>query len=169
MSDGSPAGVLVVGIGNPDRGDDGAGPAVVDRLRSRLPEGVRVLECSGDVLDLIDQWTGFATTLIVDATAPGGRAGRIRRLDLVSQPLSADFSRNSTHAFGLAETVELARTLDRLPGQLIAYLIEGERFAIGAPLSPAVAAAVDRAAERILAELSRMSAAAQPRGDDGYA
>jgi len=41
--------VLVVAIGNPDRGDDGFGPAVAQRLRGRVPSTVRVLECSGDV------------------------------------------------------------------------------------------------------------------------
>jgi len=152
-------GILVVGIGNPDRGDDGVGPAVLSRLRGRLPDGVRVLECAGDVLDLIDQWTGFATALLVDATAPGGRGGRIRRVDLADQKLPADFSRNSTHAFGLAETVELARSLGRLPRHLAAYLVEGEQFDIGTPLSPAVAEAVDTVAERILVELCGILAA----------
>jgi hydrogenase maturation protease len=162
-------GVLIVGIGNPDRGDDGVGPVVVGRLRGRLPDGVRALECTGDLLDLIDQWTGFATALLVDATAPRGRAGRIERLDLIGQPLPADFSRNSTHAFGLAETVELARSLDCLPRELIAYLIEGERFEIGASLSPNVADAVDRVAERILAELARMLATHRAEGPAEHA
>jgi hypothetical protein len=45
------------------------------------------------------------------------------------------FAPRSTHAFGVAETVELARSLGRLPGYLVAYLIEGERFETGAPFS----------------------------------
>ena len=169
MSGDGRAGVLVIGIGNPDRGDDGVGPAVASCLRERLPSEVRLFECNGDVLDLIEEWAGFATALLIDATAPGGRAGRIQRLDLIGQPLHADFARNSTHAFGLAETVELARSLNRLPRQLVVYLVEGERFDIGTPLSPAVAEAVNRVAESILAELSEIFAASRPSGAPDHA
>jgi hydrogenase maturation protease len=70
-------------------------------------------------------------------------------------------ARGSTHDFGIAEAVELARILGRLPRHLVVYLVEGERFDIGARLSPAVNDAVDRVAENILAELSRRSVAHQ--------
>ncbi len=150
------SGVLVAGIGNPDRGDDGVGPAVAGRLRGRVPAGVRVLDCRGDVLALIEEWAGCDAAIVVDATAPHGRPGRIHRLDLARRPLPAGFARSSTHAFGIAEAVELARRLDRLPRRLVGFFVEGERFDVGAPLSPAVSAAVGSAARRVLAELSRV-------------
>ena len=49
----------------------------------------------------------------------------------------------STHGFGLAEALELARALGQLPRRCIVYAIEGASFETGAPLSPEVAAAVD--------------------------
>ena len=60
--------------------------------------------------------------------------------------------RSSTHAFGVADAVELARALDRLPERLDVYAIEGASFAAGAPLSPAVAAAIDELADLLAAE-----------------
>ena len=85
--------------------------------------------------------------------------GRVHRLELTNSPLPIGFAPGSTHAFGVAETIELARNLGRLPERLIAYLIEGERFATGTPLSPAAAGAVDEAAQRIVMELSTILAA----------
>ena len=61
---------------------------------------------------------------------------------------------------------ELARSLGRLPEHLIAYLIEGERFATGTPLSQAAAGAVDEAAQRIVTE---RSAILEPKGDAEHA
>ena len=156
--------VLVAAIGNPDRGDDGVGPAVAARLRTEVPAEVHVLERSGDVLALIAEWDGFADVFVVDAAAPIGRPGRIHRLDLASQPLPDGLAGSSTHAFGVAEAVELARSLNRLPRHIIAYLVEGECFEIGAPLSPAVAAAVDSVAERIGDELALLSARGRAEG-----
>ena len=150
--------VLVVAIGNPDRGDDGFGPAVARRLRGCASSGVRVIERSGDALALIEEWNGFPSVILVDAAAQIAEPGRIHRLDLRDGPLPTGFAPRSTHAFGLGETVELARSLGRLPRSLIAYLVEGEQFDTGVPLSPAVVEAVPAVTERIIAELSRISA-----------
>ncbi len=159
--------VLVSGIGNPDRGDDGCGLEVVRRLRSRLPCGVRVIARSGDALALIEDWQGFAVVVVVDAAAAITRPGTIHRLDLTDSPLPAGFAISSTHAIGVAEAVELARCLRRLPCRLVAYLVEGERFTAGAPLSPAVAEALDEVVERIVVELSDIFAS--PGAREGVA
>jgi hydrogenase maturation protease len=150
--------VLVVGVGNPDRGDDGFGPAAAQRLHGRVPSTVRTLERSGDALALIEDWSGIPSVIVIDAMAAISQPGRIHRLDLTDSPLPISLAPRSSHAFGIAETVELARNLGRLPRCLIAYLVEGEQFATGAPLSPAVAGAVEDVAARVVVELSAILA-----------
>ena len=145
--------VLVVAIGNPDRGDDGFGPAVAQRLRGRVPPTVRILERSGDALALIEDWNSSPPVIIVDAMTPITKPGRVHRLDLTHSPLPVGCSPRSSHAFGVAETVELARSLGRLPQCLLAYVVEGEQFGTGAPLSLSVAEAVGDVAERIASEV----------------
>ena len=146
----------IIGIGNTDRGDDAAGPAVVAALESRPPPGVTLRCARGDVLALIDDWSGAENVLLVDAMAPDGTPGRVLRLDAGNETLSpalANFA--SSHAFNLAEAIELARALDRLPRQLIVYGIEGLSFSHGASLSDAVATAVPEVARRITEEVRR--------------
>jgi hydrogenase maturation protease len=150
-------GVLVAGIGNPDRGDDGFGPAVARRLRRQPPPGVRIIERGGDILALIADWEGYAAVVLVDVMAAMTEPGRLHRFDLHQAPLPIGFAYRSTHGFGVAEAVELARSLDRLPQRLVLYAVEGASFAVGVSLSPAVADAVDEAAERIAAELAATS------------
>jgi hydrogenase maturation protease len=134
--------VLVVAIGNPDRGDDGFGPAVAQRLRGRVPSKVRILERSGDALALIEDWGCIPSVIVIDAMAPISEPGQVHRFDLTDSPLPIGVAPSSSHAFGVAETVELARGLGRLPRYLVAYLVEGEQFGTGAPLSLVVAEAV---------------------------
>ena len=69
------------------------------------------------------------------------------------QPLPATFAGRSTHAFTVAQAIELARSLGRLPARLVVVGIEGRSFEAGAALGPAVAAAIEPAAERVLALL----------------
>ena len=152
---GGRTGLTVVCVGNRWRSDDGAGLAVADRLRARLPKGVDLVEREGEPTALIDSWADAEAVWIVDAVAPRGEPGRIHLLDAGPGPLSADLFRTSTHHLSLAEALELARALDRLPARARVVGIEGEVFAVGAELTPAVAAAVDRAAEIVLVELGQ--------------
>ena len=138
----------VVGIGNAFRGDDAVGLDVVRRL-----SGVHTVECEGEPVALIDTWQGFDRVVLVDAMQSGAAAGTIRRIAVDEEPLPPELHRPSTHLLGVAEAVELARVLDRLPRSVVVYAIEGERFDAGAPLTPAVAAASARAAEQIQAEV----------------
>jgi hydrogenase maturation protease len=160
---------LVVAIGNSDRGDDGVGPAVVRRLRGRMPHGVSVLERGGDALALISDWEGFSSVFVVDALAPITKPGQVHRLDLTNNPLPVTFAPRSTHAFGLAETVELARSLSRLPPFIVAYLVEGVQFETGAPLSPAVAEAVEEVVGRIILEISAIAVTPPAQGTSRHA
>lgn len=152
--------VLVTGIGNPDRGDDGVGAAVVRALAGRLPPRVRLQTRRGDLLSLIDDCAGVDHLICVDAAAPAGRPGHVHRFDLATQALPRDLSFMSSHALGLPEAIELARTLGLAPPEIVVYAVEGRGFDDGAPLSAEVAAAVPVLAEHIAAELASDRSAA---------
>ena len=131
-------GLLIVGLGNPWRGDDGAGPAVA----RGLGDDPRVLVYEGEPIGLIDAWSGADELILVDAVSSGAPAGTVHRLDPLTT-LPGVLARGSTHAFGLAETLELARILDRLSPRVSVYGIEGEAFTAGEELSAPVRAAVE--------------------------
>ncbi|MGC8470467.1 MAG: hydrogenase maturation protease [Acetobacteraceae bacterium] len=145
---------LVIGLGNPDRGDDAVGLHVARRVAALGLPGLVVEESHGDTLALLGRWAGATSVVLADAAAPVAAPGRIHRLDPLAGPLPRDLALGSTHAFGLAEAVELARTLGLLPRRITIYAIEGFRFDRGAGLSPEVAAAVAPLVERITAELA---------------
>lgn len=144
---------IVAGIGNVDRGDDAAGRAVASRLQGRVPGGVAVLELDGEATTLIARLAGAPGAIIVDACRSGAPAGTVCRFDVSAAPLPAAGYGLSTHGFGLASAIELARALGQLPHRCVVYAIEGERFDAGAELSPAVEAAIDGVVSQILAEL----------------
>jgi hydrogenase maturation protease len=132
-------GLLVVGLGNAWRGDDGAGPAVAQAL----DDDPRVLVHEGEPIALLDAWAGADEVILVDAVSSAAAAGTVHRLDLHTAAFPRELARSSTHAFGLAETIELARELDRLPPRLTVYGIEAEDVSAGDELSAPVRAAVE--------------------------
>jgi hydrogenase maturation protease len=143
--------VVVIGVGNALRADDAAGLEVVRRLRAG--PGVDVLEQSGEATALLDALRGRAAALIVDAAA-GTDPGRLHRLDAAAGPLPQGMFGVSTHGFGVAEGIELARALGALPPVCVVYAVEGERFETGAPISEAVARTLPLAAESITKDIA---------------
>lgn len=144
---------MVIGVGNPYRGDDAVGVVIARRVRELAP-GVRVLEEAAEPLELMDTWAGADRVILVDAVVSGTTPGTIHRFEPVGEPLPAQLFRYSTHAFSVAEAIELARAMERLPPELVLYGVEGAEFAAGAELSPAVAGVVDEVARRIAAEVN---------------
>ncbi len=144
---------LVIGLGNDFRRDDGAGRIAARRVRELAGEAVRVIEESGEGAALMDAWRGAELVVLIDAVHSGAEPGDIHRLDARAQPIPSNFFHYSTHAFSVAEAVELARALGQLPPQLVVYGIEGKDFTSGEGLSPDVAAAVEQVAQTITSEL----------------
>lgn len=146
--------MLVIGVGNVYRGDDGAGPAVIALLREEELPGVRLLECDGDCSALLDAWHEAGTVLLIDAVSSGAPPGTIYRFDALARPLPRQVSFQSTHAFGVVEALALGRTLCQLPANLIIYAIEGKTFATGIGFSPEVESAVQEVAQQVKRELT---------------
>jgi hydrogenase 3 maturation protease len=99
--------VLIVGVGNVLRGDDGAGPAVVASLAGRVDEEVALLDAS----EVPENYLGTMTAaqpdsiLVVDAVDLGaepGRAGLLREDQLTTQG-------GSTHHFPLRLLLQFLR------------------------------------------------------------
>jgi hydrogenase maturation protease len=144
---------IVIGVGNELRGDDAAGLVVVRLLQRKLPAGVQAAACEGEPVSLLAAWEGHERAIVVDATESGAEPGTIRRIAAHEGPLPPALGGSSTHLLGLADAVELARALGRLPATTIVYGIEGASFATGAGLSEPVAAAADRVAAAVLREV----------------
>ena len=145
---------VVIGIGNPDRGDDAVGRRIAEKLRGRLRPEITVLEHDGEAASLLACLEGAAEAYLIDACRSGMQAGRVHRLDVARTPLPPGRFGVSSHAIALAEAIELARALGRLPARCIVYAVEAADFTPGAALSPPAAAAVEAVCQAIEAEIA---------------
>lgn len=144
--------LLVIGIGNAFRRDDGVGPAVCAEIARQHIPGVRVMTEIGDPGTMLDAWTGAALAVVVDAAVPsqGGTPGKIRRWTPGNPREPAVVS---SHTLGLAQAYSLGEALGRLPQQLVVLTVDVADVGHGDTLSPAVAGAVPLVVEAVRAEL----------------
>ena len=140
--------MMVIGVGNEFRRDDAAGLAAARRLRE---SGLLVLEHQGDMAALIEKWKGADKLILIDAVAPVRKPGTIYRLDASAAPLDRELFATSTHAFSLADAVELSRAMGTLPPDVLVFGIEAINLALGIGLSPEVEAALPGLVNEVLA------------------
>ena len=147
--------ILIIGVGNIFRGDDAMGLAAARRLREMQLPGVKVLEVDGDISALAEGWQGARRVVVIDAVASKSEAGRIFRFAAHTEPLPRRLFATccSCHAFGLAEQIEIARSLKQLPPSLMVYGLEGKDFMLGSGLSPEVQEALPRLVQQIQEDL----------------
>lgn len=148
---------LIIGVGNEYRRDDGVGPEVARRIdKLNLPQ-IRVLLHSGEGASLLQHFHEADLVVIIDAAQSESLPGTVHFFDAVNSPIPSDFFNYSTHAFSVAEAVELARALNKLPTRLLVYGIEGTDFSAGIGFTEVVQVSVDMVVERITIDLKQMA------------
>lgn len=130
--------VCVVGIGNEYRRDDGVGIFIARSLRKRQMPNAAIQEHQREATGLIEQWRDFKTVILVDAVSSGAAPGTIHRFVIPPDELPKSIFYASTHTFGIADCLELARTLNQLPSRVVVYGIEGRDFQMGVGISKEV-------------------------------
>jgi hydrogenase maturation protease len=144
--------VRVIALGNEAAGDDGAALAAARIADAAGDLGIVLAGRPGvGLLELLDT---AAPVVLVDVVRSGARPGTLVELTLDDAADRAVASTPaSSHSFGPAEVLTLARSLGRPLPRGLFLGVEGARFEPFAPLSedvatavPALSAAIRRAA-----------------------
>ncbi len=144
---------LVIGVGNRHRRDDALGLETAERVEARLRGRARVVPFDGESTGLLDLWSGAGLVVLVDALRSRGHPGRIHRFDGDLADLLSEEPTASTHALSVGEVWRLGASLGQLPERLVVFGVEGEQFAPGIGLSPAVARSMDALSDAVVAEV----------------
>ncbi len=145
--------VLIIGVGNECRSDDAVGLLLGRMLAVQMNPNIDVIEMSGEGGALMERWKNAEAVIIIDAVHSGASPGGIHRLDPIRDKVPRELFSYSTHAFGVAEAVELSRELGQLPPYMIIFGIEGAKFDHGFVLSPEVQNTIPLVMDKILAEV----------------
>ncbi len=152
-----PARFVLAGLGSLYRRDDAAGQLVAERVAGLTPGAVDVGPIV-DPLDLLGRWDGAELAVVIDAVRSGRPPGTVSTLELEPEASPADGqgsnetprAARSTHGIGLAGVFRLARAVGAAPRRVVVVGIEGEDFAQGVGLSPAVEVALPDAVDKVL-------------------
>ena len=144
---------LIIGLGNPLRGDDGVGVRIVKELSERtLPHDVEVADGGTQGLGLINLMEGRQRVILVDAADIGQTPGQFARFTLDEATLPGDDKYLSIHAAGLREALLLAQALNMLPPEVVIIGVQPGQLNWDTGLSPEVEASLPGLLAAVLVE-----------------
>ncbi|ASL15141.1 hydrogenase maturation protease [Mycobacterium intracellulare] len=151
---GASSGIVIIGVGNDYRRDDGVGVAAAAALDALALPNVVVKTGIADPMSLLEAWTGAGLAVLIDAaTVNPSNPGCVRRTvlsDLTPQPEGV-----SSHSVDIHRTHMLGRALARVPRELVVFTVEAFDTGHGIGLSPQVASAVPKVVSLVAAEIDR--------------
>ena len=130
--------ILIIGIGNEFRRDDGVGVAIAREVAKLEFPDVRVMEASGEGASLMEAWKEYRVAILIDAASSDHKPGTIHRFEPKTETVPENFFHYSTHQFSVAEAIELAKALKTETPEMILYGVDGGDFGNGEGLSEAV-------------------------------
>jgi hydrogenase maturation protease len=145
---------VVIGLGNPLMGDDGAGVAALERLRLEweLPAEVELVDGGTWGMNLLPLVESAERLILLDAIRTGAAPGTLTVLTRAELPRFFSL-KLSPHQIDLREVLALAELRGALPEDLVALGVEPARVEMEPSLSPPVRAAMGKLVHLVLDRL----------------
>lgn len=152
--------LTIIGCGNTNRCDDGAGVYVAHRMNEYLAlhqcPDVRVFDAGTAGMEVMFQARGSDSLIVIDANSSGAGPGTIFEVpgeELANLPEPAFNMHNFRWDHALYAGKQIFK--DEFPKSVTVFLIEAECLDFGLDLSSRVKAAADRVIELIIARLEK--------------
>lgn len=146
--------IAVIACGNLNRSDDGAGPEVLRKLQAGAlgahGEGVRLLDAGTDGMGVMFAARGCRSLIVIDACRSGSEPGAI--FEVPGPELEARYEPSlNLHDFRWDHALHAGRAIfgGDFPDDVVVLLIEAQSVEFGIGLTPPVAGAVTRAADKV--------------------
>jgi hydrogenase maturation protease len=151
---GEPRGILILGVGNLLRKDDGVGVQAVQRLQALpLPGGVTVVDAGTAGVGLVDILEGYERAVIIDAADMGLQPGSVAKFRPEATQFRTPDFQLSMHSADVAGALELARALGRQLPELAVIGVQPRDTTWGTEMSVEVLAEMRHIVDLVLEEI----------------
>jgi hydrogenase maturation protease len=150
-----PQSIVIIGIGNLLKQDDGIGLHAVRYLQGKVPEGVELVEGSTYAADLLPALESRSTAIFIDGLEAGEEPGAVFRF--TPQELLRPRSKRSisVHDFGVLELLDAALLLDQSPDEIVIIGVQVKELGTGIELSEELERALPQIHRLVLEEIAK--------------
>ncbi len=145
---------IILALGNPLRGDDGIGPAILQQLTQiNLPSYVTPIDGGTPGLETLLLLQDYQRAIIIDAADMECEPGDWKCFSVDDAQLANGNIQGSLHYAGLSEALMLGEALGILPDEIIVYGIQPHTIGWAPGLSDIVKATIPEICTSIMNKL----------------
>ena len=148
--------ILILGIGNTIRGDDGVGIYLARKLRGILPRRFEIRESAAGGFDLLEAIYGYDKVILIDAIqTANAEPGQVYHFLL--QDFQGSLRLSCSHSLGLSQVMEVGKKLmgESMP-EVEVLAVEARRLNdFSETLSPELEEQFDDLVETVRAEIDK--------------
>jgi hydrogenase maturation protease len=146
--------VLVLGVGNILRTDDGLGSMVFSLLHNakKWPDSVGIFDVGTAMFNFLYEISCSYCVIIIDAIRAGGSPGSTYRFDKW-EDVSSIHEHADSHGLLPTEIIEWARALTGYPKELIIFGVEPLDLDFGSQITVPVQSAIPVLIEKVILEI----------------
>lgn len=135
--------IKIIAVGNDLYGDDGIGHAVLEEL-SQMPEmkDIELIDGATDALGLIDHFENTDHIILIDAAQMGEEPGTVKVFTKDEVKLKIKMDHLTVHGISLAETFDIAKTVEKLPKKVTIIGVEPQNIGISEKISEVAAQSI---------------------------
>lgn len=145
--------ILVVGVGNPLRRDDGIGSEIIKILQKESNPNFTLIDVGTDSFLIFDQLSLYKKVIIIDAVSMGEDSGVVKLFTPKEAKLKIKNDALSTHGFGLVQILKLVEKFD-ITTVIKVIGIQPQNISFGEGLSDVVKKNVPQILDLIKKEIS---------------
>lgn len=156
--------VVVLGVGNTIRADEGVGVRVVEALEReyRLPEGVVAIDGGTSSMEMLEELSDLDFLIVVDAIADRKPPGTLIKLEGDAVPVF--FRRNlSPHGIGLSDVLAALEFMGKAPKETVVLGLQPISLELSTELTQEVRALVPTLVSQVVDELGTRGLKPVPR------
>ena len=147
--------VVVIGIGNLIRRDDGVGIHAIRALGNvKISENIDLKIIDGglepDLAVLVDH--GVDKLIIIDAVLSQRKPGDIQRLP-ISTVEKSGYETRSAHYLNMRQSLKMLELLGNMPKEIVVFGVEPDDMSPGTDLSPIIAGILPEVVKTVVGEI----------------
>ncbi|MHC5060775.1 MAG: hydrogenase maturation protease [Planctomycetota bacterium] len=147
--------IVVLGLGNPLRSDEGIGVAIVGWFSARADQypSVDFIDAGTGGMSVLHLLANRSKAVLIDCAYMGTEAGTIKRFEPHEVESVKKLAHQSLHEADIMKIIDLSEQLGQGPQSVVIFGIEPETIELGQNLSKTLEAKMDEYIDAVTKEL----------------
>ena len=151
--------IVVIGIGNLLRKDDGIGIILLEKIikrKNELPKNIDYIDGGTGGINLLHLIQRYETIIFLDAVNFNGKVGESKLIKLENIKQKNIISSMSTHSFDILKVIEISKKIDKNSKNIFIFAVQVKDVSFGLSISKELNKKIKQIVENLMENIKKI-------------